>query len=83
MKPGCPACAKLATGLAELKKEYLKKVRFIDIDTSVAKRLVFDCMITLTPTVIIYVDNKEVKRLLNPKPEEIRKVLDEILHAES
>ena len=78
-KPGCPACAKLAPGLADLKKRYEEKVRFEEINIAKAQKLVFDYEISLTPTVILYVGGKEAKRLLNPQAPAIQAALDAAL----
>jgi thiol-disulfide isomerase/thioredoxin len=80
-KPGCPACIKLEPVLATLKTEYADKVRFDYVDTSVHKEAVIECGITGTPTVIIYVNKKEFKNMLNPREKELRESLEAALAA--
>jgi thiol-disulfide isomerase/thioredoxin len=82
-KPGCPACLKLAPALAKIKKDYAPKVRFEEVDTAVAKKLIFEYEISLTPTVILFVDGEEDARLLNPQPAEVRAAIDKALAAKS
>ena len=78
-KPGCPACLKLAPVLATVAGDYEDKVRFEEINTDIAKQLVFDHMITATPTVIIFVEGKEASRMINPKEDALRSAIEEVL----
>ena len=78
-KPGCPACLKLAPVLATVAGDYEDKVRFEEINTDIAKQLVFDHMITATPTVIIFVEGKEASRMINPKEDALRNAIEEVL----
>jgi thioredoxin 1 len=80
-KPGCPACLRLAPALAEIEQEYASRVRFEEVDTSQVPAVRIEKIITGTPTVIIYRNNNEVKRFLNPKPQVIREALDNVLAA--
>lgn len=82
-KPGCPACLKLAPALEEIKKDYGARVRFEEADTQAVPKLIFDYEISLTPTIILFADNKEAARLLNPKPADVRAALDKTLAARS
>ncbi len=82
-KPGCPACMKLAPALAQIKKDYGATWRVEEVDTSIAKKLIFEYEISLTPTVILFVGGKERSRLQNPQPEELRAALDKALSAKS
>ena len=81
-KPGCPACMKLAPILAKLEREYAGKVRFDDVNTSVHTKAVVEFGITGTPTVIIYVNKKQFKKMLNPREQELRETLEAALAAE-
>lgn len=78
-KPGCPACLKLAPILAGVAAEYQSTVRFEEINTDIAKQLVFDHLITGTPTVIIFVDGKEAQRMINPKEDVLRDAIEAVL----
>ena len=78
-KPGCPACLKLAPVLAGIAAEYQTRVRFEEINTDIAKELVFDHLITGTPTVIIFVDGKEAQRMINPKEDALRDAIEAVL----
>lgn len=82
-KPGCPACLKLAPALAQIKKDYGTTWRIEEVDTSIAKKLIFEYEISLTPTLILFVGGKEHSRLLNPQPEELRAALDKAASAKS
>jgi len=82
-KPGCPACLKLAPAIAEIKGDYGARVRFEEVDTKAAPKLIFDYEITLTPTVIIFANRTEAARLLNPAPADVRAALDKTLAARS
>ena len=80
-KPDCPACLKLAPTIAALENEYTGKVTFRDINTDVAKELVFEYLIEATPTVLIFVDGKEKTRLVNPREPALREALDAVIPA--
>lgn len=63
-----------------LAREYAGRVRFVAVDTSGADLLDADYRISHTPTVILFIDGKPVKRWVNEQNGDVyRKEFDQVL----
>lgn len=76
----CMPCRMIAPIVEELSEDYKGRVKFVKVNVDNNTRLATDLQILSIPSLIIFKDGKEVKRIMgaNPKPQ-IQKEIDAAL----
>jgi len=68
MSYGCRHCRYMEPVLKEIAIMLRSEVRFFRIDAAFERTLAADCAITGTPTIVMFSDGREVRRLEGPDP---------------
>lgn len=73
----CPPCRAISLILEELNEKYKEKIKFAKLDVSEEKKLALEYEVMSLPTLIIFKNGKEIKRIIGlTSKEELEKNLD-------
>jgi len=64
----CGPCKAMEPIIKEMKKKYDGRATILEIDIDAQKSLATDCMVQSIPTLILFSDGREVKRLVGLQP---------------